>query len=101
MLRGMYLAHGKHYVIVSYYFSVPNRFQTLCHTLKNTRNMCDADFVLRKQAQFLWDGIHRYEVRFGSVSDMLLIAEGNSLHLSGNKVYPSSKVSHWSRLTKL
>lgn len=63
--------------------------------------MCDADFVLRKQAQFLGDGEHRSEIRLGSVSDMLLIAEGNSLHLSGNRVYPSSKVTHWSRLTKL
>lgn len=96
MFRGMYLAHGKHYIIVSYYFLVPNMCQTL-----NTRNVCDEDFDLRKQAQFLWDGEHRYEVRFGSVSDMLLIAEGNSLHLSGNRVYAFSKVSHWSRLTNL
>lgn len=56
--------------------------------------MCDADFVLRKQAQFLGDGEHRSEISLGSVSDMLLIAEGNSLHLSGNRVYPSSKVTH-------
>lgn len=63
--------------------------------------MYDADPVPRRQAVSLGWGTLEYEVRFGPVRDMLLITEGNALHLSGDRIYPSSKVSHWSRLTKL